>query len=74
MDAAWNALHAEALAVIRKTNPTRNVIIGPAFWNNVGWLDKLELPDDGPAHHRDRALLPADDASRTRARAGRRST
>ena len=46
MDATWNALHAEALALIRKTNPTRNVIIGPAFWNNVGWLDKLELPED----------------------------
>lgn len=44
MDAGWNELHAEALAVIRATNPTRNVIIGPAFWNNVGWLDKLVLP------------------------------
>jgi len=44
VDATWNSLHAEALAIIRKTNPTRNVIIGPAFWNNVGWLDKLELP------------------------------
>jgi endoglucanase len=44
VDAGWNVLHAEALAVIRKTNPTRNVIIGPAFWNNVGWLDRLELP------------------------------
>jgi len=40
----WNDVHAEALAIIRRTNPTRNVIIGPAFWNNVGWLDKLELP------------------------------
>ena len=30
MDAEWNSLLAEALAVIRKTNPTRNVIIGPA--------------------------------------------
>jgi endoglucanase len=46
MDAVWNQLHPEALAVIRKTNPTRNVIIGPAFWNNISWLDKLELPDD----------------------------
>jgi endoglucanase len=45
VDATWNTLHAEALAVIRKTNPVRNVIIGPAFWNNVGWLDRLELPD-----------------------------
>ena len=43
-DPVWNDLHAEALAIIRKTNPTRNVIIGPAFWNNIGWLDKLELP------------------------------
>jgi len=40
----WNDVHAEALAIIRRTNPTRNVIIGPAFWNNVGWLDKLALP------------------------------
>jgi endoglucanase len=44
VDATWNALHAEVLAIIRKTNPTRNVVIGPAFWNNVGWLDRLELP------------------------------
>ena len=44
MDEKWNALHAEALALIRKTNPTRNVIIGPAFWNNISWLPKLELP------------------------------
>jgi endoglucanase len=44
MDEKWNALLAEALALIRKTNPTRNVIIGPAFWNNISWLPKLELP------------------------------
>jgi endoglucanase len=41
---SWNDMHAEALSIIRKTNPTRNVIIGPAFWNNTGWLDKLDLP------------------------------
>jgi endoglucanase len=46
MNEHWNEVAAEALAVIRKTNPTRNVIIGPAFWNNVHWLDKLELPKD----------------------------
>ena len=44
LDAHWNSLLAEALAVIRKTNPDRNVIVGPAFWNNVRWLDRLELP------------------------------
>jgi len=42
----WNSMLKEALAVIRKTNPTRNVIIGPAFWNNIHYLDKLELPAD----------------------------
>jgi endoglucanase len=41
---SWNDMLAEALAVIRTTNPTRNVIIGPAFWNNVSWLGKLVLP------------------------------
>lgn len=45
----WNGLLKEALAVIRKTNPTRNVIIGPAFWNSRRYLDKLELPSDD--HH-----------------------
>jgi endoglucanase len=46
MNDHWNALLVDALAVIRKTNPTRNVLIGPAFWNNVSWLDKLKLPAD----------------------------
>ena len=44
MNEVWNGLLAEALALIRKTNPTRNVVIGPAFWNNISWLPKLELP------------------------------
>jgi endoglucanase len=46
MDSEWNTLLAEALALIRQTNPTRNVVIGPAFWNNISWLPKLELPKD----------------------------
>ena len=45
MDGKWNELHPQALALIRKSNPTRNVIIGPAFWNNISWLPKLELPE-----------------------------
>jgi endoglucanase len=43
-DATWNSMHAETLGIIRKTNPARNVIIGPAVWNNISALDKLELP------------------------------
>ena len=46
MNDVWNDLLREALALIRKSNPTRNVIIGPAFWNNISWLPKLELPAD----------------------------
>ena len=39
----WNDVHAEAWPS-SADNPTRNVIIGPPFWNNVGWLDELVLP------------------------------
>jgi endoglucanase len=42
---AWNGLLAEALAIIRKTNPTRNVVIGPAFWNSINSLKDLQLPE-----------------------------
>src|ERR1017187_2553790 len=41
-DERWNALMNEALAVIRKANPTRNVIVGPAFWTNSSGLDRSE--------------------------------
>jgi len=41
----WNPWLREALAVIRKTNPTRTVVIGPAHWNNIGYLEKLDLPE-----------------------------
>jgi endoglucanase len=44
-DAKWNALLSEALVVVRATNPARNVIIGPAFWNSADHLAGLELPD-----------------------------
>jgi endoglucanase len=45
-DEGWNALLKDALAVIRKTNPTRNVVIGPGHWNSLAHLPQLELPDD----------------------------
>jgi endoglucanase len=41
----WNGLLAEALAVVRASNPTRNVIVGPAFWNNAANLPQLVLPE-----------------------------
>jgi endoglucanase len=42
----WNEYLKEALSIIRKNNPDRTVIIGPAHWNNIDYLDKLELPQE----------------------------
>lgn len=42
----WNAELRDALAIIRASNPTRNVIIGPTNWNSLDDLPKLDLPDD----------------------------
>lgn len=44
----WNQWSREALALVRRTNPKRTVIIGPGQWNNIAALDKLELPADDP--------------------------
>jgi endoglucanase len=41
----WNEYLPEALAIIRRTNPARTVVIGPAQWNQISQLDKLELPE-----------------------------
>jgi endoglucanase len=46
VDAKWNEVAAKLLSTVRKTNPTRPVIIGPPFWNGIWALDKLNLPDD----------------------------
>jgi len=40
----WNRLLAEALAVVRQTNPTRKVVIGPAEFNGIDALPGLVLP------------------------------
>lgn len=45
-DTLWNEYLVEALDVIRETNPTRIVIIGPPDWNSIGGLSKLKLPQD----------------------------
>jgi endoglucanase len=42
----WNPLLEEAIATIRRTNPRRNVVVGPADWNSIGALRSLELPAD----------------------------
>ncbi len=43
--ALWNDYQREALAVVRETNPSRTVIVGPGFWNSIDHLKELELPE-----------------------------
>ena len=45
-DAEWNALLKEALAVVRRSNPDRMVVIGTANFNRVYQVKTLELPED----------------------------
>jgi endoglucanase len=45
-DANLLAVLSPALAEIRKTNPTRPVIVGGEFWSGINSLKTLTLPDD----------------------------
>lgn len=42
----WNPMAQQALAIVRESNPTRDVIIGPGSFNNISELKNLELPED----------------------------
>ena len=42
----WNPILADTLAVIRETNPERNVVIGAPSWNKINTLGQLQLPED----------------------------
>jgi endoglucanase len=44
--AKWNEILPEAITVIRQTNPTRAIIVGPTQWNSVHQLSTLQLPPD----------------------------
>ncbi|WP_458388378.1 glycoside hydrolase family 5 protein [Sphingomonas sp. F9_3S_D5_B_2] len=47
LDAAnWNSVFAELLAVVRQSNPTRIVVVGPTSWNSFKELPTLQLPQD----------------------------
>ena len=45
-EAKWNAAIPKLLAAVRKSNPTRPVIVGPGQWNAIRGLGRLELPKD----------------------------
>jgi endoglucanase len=45
-DKIWNSWLVDLLAIVRQTNPERNVIIGPTHWNSRNDLALLKLPED----------------------------
>ena len=47
IDAAmWNGIVSKTISIVRQTNPTREVIVGPVGWNSSDWLSTLDLPND----------------------------
>jgi endoglucanase len=44
----WNEIAAQTLAVVRESNPTREVVIGGVSWNSFDRLSLLRLPADDP--------------------------
>ena len=42
----WEEMFLKTIAIVRKTNPHRTLMIGPDYWNNVNFLETLNLPKD----------------------------
>ncbi|MGN6376613.1 MAG: glycoside hydrolase family 5 protein [Sphingomonas sp.] len=42
----WNAMLSRLIPVVRATNPTRTLVIGPTQWNSLKQLDTLQLPEN----------------------------
>jgi endoglucanase len=40
----WNTYLADAISIVRETNPRRTLILGPANWNGIESLPSLMLP------------------------------
>ncbi len=43
--ALWNEFLVEPYNIVRRTNPDRTLIIGPAFWNGIDYIEDLALPE-----------------------------
>ncbi|MBW8881976.1 MAG: glycoside hydrolase family 5 protein, partial [Asticcacaulis sp.] len=41
----WNSWLSDLVGIVRETNPTRNIVIGPVSWNSRDYLDQLQLPE-----------------------------
>ena len=46
LEPLWNEYARQALSLVRQSNPTRAVVIGPNGWNSIGRLEELALPND----------------------------
>ena len=46
LNAVWNDFFPDLLAIVRETNPSRTVVIGPTSWNSMRELPKLKLPEN----------------------------
>jgi len=42
----WNVWLPDLIAIVRETNPTRNIVVGPTHWNSLADLPQLKLPAD----------------------------
>lgn len=42
----WNSILADTIKAIRKTNPKRQIIVGPVSWNSIPELQNLRLPEE----------------------------
>lgn len=42
----WNDLLVKTIALVRQTNPTRKIVVGPVQFNSISQLGQLELPAD----------------------------
>jgi endoglucanase len=42
----WNTFLAEAVKIIRESNPDRTLVIGPGNWNGIESLNTLKLPEN----------------------------
>ena len=44
-DKIWNGWLPDLIGIVRETNPTRNIIVGPVGWNSADQLANLKLPE-----------------------------
>jgi endoglucanase len=44
--AVLNPIFTKTIKMVRKTNPSRTIFLGPGRWNSIGELPELRLPDD----------------------------